>query len=122
MRLNLIFFLFLLSLPVSAHEWHFPHEHSPAEVPMATFYEALVGGIAPTQQEAFEKWESSCREWKQQLKELNPGTLVSASCGKYQHEMKKFYSNEQHHYQSNASFVVRSKTNPSPASQAKVGF
>lgn len=122
MKLKLMIFLCLVSLPLYAHEWYVPHEHAPGEAPMMTFHEELAGGLAPTQQEAFEKWELSCLEWKQELKELNPQTLVSVNCGSYQHHLKKYYSKELHHYQSDASFVVRHRENLSAQNTTRVTF
>ncbi len=53
-----------------------------AQVSVTEGTDAILGEASPSASRAFRNWKYACQEWKRELKKLNRGNLLFASCGK----------------------------------------
>ena len=74
-----------------------------AQASMTEGMDSIVGEASPSVSRAYRNWKYACQEWKSELKKLNRGNLLFASCGK----VAKRNEGPSVIYESRASYKIR---------------
>ncbi|MBC7693712.1 MAG: hypothetical protein H7222_18240 [Methylotenera sp.] len=58
-----------------------PGSLDPEDVKVVEGTEEIIGDESASVADSLASWKKACAEWKKELKELNPGRVLSANCG-----------------------------------------
>lgn len=69
--------------------------------------EELAGTPEDRIKVAYRTWEERCKEWKRELRQLNGGNLMIASCGSPSREVETINSEKLYTYKSKGHYKIR---------------